>query len=47
MEELGLVYLRGDGIKSDKKLAASWLRLAEKNGRKGVGQSWIWKEKYL
>jgi len=32
--------------KKDKKSAARWYRLAEKKGRKEVGLTWVWKEKY-
>ncbi|KAJ3166775.1 hypothetical protein HK101_011879, partial [Irineochytrium annulatum] len=48
MYELGYCYLNGTGITKDKDaknkiLAATWLREADKNGRKVTGESWIWK----
>ncbi|KAJ3045561.1 splicing factor [Rhizophlyctis rosea] len=45
-QELGEAYLRGDGVKRDKKVAAKWFREAEKNGAKMVSMQWIHKEKY-
>ncbi|KAJ3056616.1 hypothetical protein HK097_005540 [Rhizophlyctis rosea] len=44
--EIGYAYLRGDGVKRNKYRAARWLREAEKQGKKFVGESWIWKRKY-
>ncbi len=44
--EAGDVFLHGVGTKKDKKKAASYYRLAEAKGKKEVGLSWIWKEKY-
>ncbi|KPI34618.1 uncharacterized protein AB675_4929 [Cyphellophora attinorum] len=46
MREAAWCYLEGFGGKKDKFKAAQLLRLAEKNGEKVVGESWIWKEKY-
>ncbi|KAJ3046322.1 hypothetical protein HDV00_000136 [Rhizophlyctis rosea] len=43
---MGTAYLRGDGVKQSKYRAARWLREADKQGRKIVGESWIWKSKY-
>ena len=45
-QELGEAYLRGEGVKRDKKIAAKWFREAEKNGAKMVSMQWIHKEKY-
>ncbi|KAI8825605.1 uncharacterized protein EV422DRAFT_513494 [Fimicolochytrium jonesii] len=45
-QELGECYLRGDGVKRDKKVAAKWFREAEKQGAKMVSMQWIWKDKY-
>jgi len=44
--DLGQAYLDGDGIKSDKKVAALWFREAVKQGVQMVGMQWIHKEKY-
>ncbi|KAI8905850.1 hypothetical protein EDD86DRAFT_61836 [Gorgonomyces haynaldii] len=44
--ELGHCYLRGDGVKVNKKMAAFWFRKAEKQGARMVQMQWIWKEKY-
>jgi TPR repeat protein len=44
--EMGELYLRGEGVKQDKKLAAKWFRQAEKNGARMVSMQWIWKPKY-
>jgi TPR repeat protein len=43
---LGECFLRGDGIKPNKKMAATWFRKAEKQGARLVQMQWIWKEKY-
>ncbi|TPX62931.1 hypothetical protein PhCBS80983_g00200 [Powellomyces hirtus] len=45
-QELGECYLRGDGVKRDKKMAAKWFREAERQGAHMVSMQWIWKEKY-
>ncbi|KAI9011536.1 hypothetical protein BC832DRAFT_519886, partial [Gaertneriomyces semiglobifer] len=45
-QELGEFYLRGDGVKRDKKMAAKWFREAEKQGARMVSMQWIWKPKY-
>ncbi|RKO89925.1 hypothetical protein BDK51DRAFT_21043 [Blyttiomyces helicus] len=45
-EELGECYLRGDGVKRDKRMAAKWFREAERQGARLVQSSWIWKPKY-
>ncbi|KAJ3089764.1 hypothetical protein HK102_005561 [Quaeritorhiza haematococci] len=44
--ELGECYLRGDGVKADKRMAAKWFREAEKQGAQMVSMQWIWKKKY-
>lgn len=42
--ELGEMYMRGEGVPKNKKLAAKWYRKAEKNGTRMVNMQWIWKE---
>jgi TPR repeat protein len=37
---------RGDGVKPNKKMAATWFRKAEEQGARLVQMQWIWKEKY-
>jgi TPR repeat protein len=44
--EMGECYLRGEGVVKDKKKAAKWFRIAEKNGARMVSMHWIWKPKY-
>lgn len=34
------------GGRKDRKMAAGWYRRAEALGRREVGNSWVWKEKY-
>ncbi|KKY37062.1 putative cell cycle inhibitor nif1 [Diaporthe ampelina] len=46
MNEIAWCYLEGFGCKKDKYSAAKYYRLAEKNGNKTLGNSWIWKDKY-
>ncbi|POS75056.1 hypothetical protein DHEL01_v206551 [Diaporthe helianthi] len=46
MNEVAWCYLEGFGCKKDKYSAAKYYRLAEKNGNKTLGNSWIWKDKY-
>ena len=46
LEEAAWCYLEGYGGPKDKFRAAQYLRLAEGLGRKSVGNSWIWKDKY-
>lgn len=46
MVETATCYTEGVGGPKDKWRAAQYLRRAEKGGRKGVGESWIWKAKY-
>lgn len=36
----------GDGVKPNKKMAATWFRKAEEQGARLVQMQWIWKEKY-
>jgi len=45
-EEVAWCYTEGFGGEKDKWVAAQYLRLAEERGRKIVGGSWIWKDKY-
>ncbi|RVD82665.1 uncharacterized protein DFL_007083 [Arthrobotrys flagrans] len=48
MNETAWCYLNGYGLKKkDKWLAAKYYRLAEENGNKTVGNSWIYKDKYV
>ena len=44
--ETAWCYLHGIGTKKNVKRAARYYRMAEKQGVKSVGLSWIWKEKY-
>ena len=44
--ETAWCYLHGIGTKKNVKLAARYYRMAEKQGVKSVGLSWIWKDKY-
>lgn len=44
--ETAWCYLHGIGTKKNAKMAARYYRMAEKQGVKSVGLSWIWKEKY-
>jgi TPR repeat protein len=44
--ELGHCFLRGDGVKQNKKQAAFWFRKAESHGARMVQMQWIWKDKY-
>ncbi|KAI5212513.1 hypothetical protein AUEXF2481DRAFT_5501 [Aureobasidium subglaciale EXF-2481] len=46
LEEAAWCYIEGFGGPKDKFKAAQYLRLAEGAGRKSVGSSWIWKDKY-
>lgn len=46
MNEVAWCYLEGFGCKKDKFASAKYYRLAEKNGHKTLGNSWIWKDKY-
>ncbi|KAH0404441.1 HCP-like protein, partial [Aureobasidium melanogenum] len=46
LEEAAWCYIEGFGGPKDKFKAAQYLRLAEGAGRKSVGNSWIWKDKY-
>ncbi|TKX25529.1 Sel1 repeat-containing protein 1 [Elsinoe australis] len=46
MEEAAWCFLEGFGGGKDRFVAAQYLRRAEQGGRKRVGESWIWKEKY-
>lgn len=44
--ETAWCYLHGIGTKKNATIAARYYRMAEKQGVKSVGLSWIWKEKY-
>lgn len=47
MTEVANCYVEGIGGKKDKWKAAQYLRRAEEEcGKKEVGGSWIWKDKY-
>ena len=50
MIEIAMAWEKGvkgwQGGKKDRGMAARWYRRAERAGRKEVGNSWIWKEKY-
>lgn len=45
--EVGWCYVEGFGCKKDKKKAAKFYRMAEKQGNKTLGNSWIYKDKYM
>ncbi|KAF3928280.1 hypothetical protein AA313_de0208665 [Arthrobotrys entomopaga] len=48
MNETAWCYLNGYGMKKkDKYLSAKYYRLAEENGNKTLGNSWIYKDKYV
>lgn len=47
MAEAGYCYAEGVGCKKDMKKAAKFYRMAEANGMNIVGNSWIYKDKYL
>ncbi|KAJ5115241.1 hypothetical protein NUU61_001000 [Penicillium alfredii] len=47
MAEAGFCYAEGVGCKKDMKKAARFYRDAETNGMSMVGNSWIYKEKYM
>jgi TPR repeat protein len=47
LSEAGFCYANGVGAKKDMKKAAKFYRMAEKKGVSMVGNSWIWKDKYL
>ncbi|KAJ5924364.1 hypothetical protein N7466_008551 [Penicillium verhagenii] len=47
MAEAGFCYAEGVGCKKDMKKAARFYRQAESNGMSMVGNSWIYKEKYM
>ncbi|KAG8626460.1 hypothetical protein KVT40_005405 [Elsinoe batatas] len=46
MEEAAWCFMEGFGGAKNKGVAARYLRRAEEGGRKRVGESWIWKDKY-
>lgn len=50
MMEVAAAFEKGikgwQGGKKDRTMAARWYRRAEQGGRKEIGNSWIWKEKY-
>ncbi|OLL23950.1 Protein DSF2 [Neolecta irregularis DAH-3] len=45
--EAAWCYTNGFGTKRNLKRAAKWYRTAQKLGYNAVGNSWIWKEKYM
>jgi len=45
--EVAWCYLEGFGCKKDKYKAAKFYRMAEKQGNKILGNSWIYKDKYM
>jgi len=45
--EVAWCYVEGFGIKKNKKKAAKFYRMAEKQGNKTLGNSWIYKDKYM
>ncbi|KAL7272050.1 hypothetical protein RUND412_005162 [Rhizina undulata] len=47
LSEAGFCYANGVGCKKDMKKSAKYYRMAEAKGVNMVGNSWIWKEKYL
>ncbi|KAJ1566020.1 hypothetical protein HK405_011102, partial [Cladochytrium tenue] len=58
MYEAGYCYLSGSAghgigsahserVRQNKLRAAEYLRAADKAGRKVVGESWIWKDKWM
>ncbi|KAJ1504154.1 hypothetical protein HMI55_002138 [Coelomomyces lativittatus] len=44
--DLATNYLYGIGVKTDRKLAARYFRLASQAGLNVPGNAWIWKSKY-
>ncbi|KAM0794677.1 hypothetical protein BDR22DRAFT_678455 [Usnea florida] len=46
MNEVARCYENGQGGPKNRYTAAQYYRLAEKNGSKTLGNSWIWKDKY-
>lgn len=46
MNEVARCYESGQGGPKNRYTAAQYYRLAEKNGSKTLGNSWIWKDKY-
>ncbi|KAF8469541.1 hypothetical protein BDZ91DRAFT_720436 [Kalaharituber pfeilii] len=47
LSEAGYCYYHGVGTKKDLKKSAKYYRMAEAKGVNMVGNSWIWKDKYL
>lgn len=47
LSEAGYCYAQGIGTKKDMKKSAKYYRMAEAKGINMVGNSWIWKDKYL
>ena len=44
--DLAFCYCSGSGVKKNKKMAASYYRIAALQGKTEFGLSWIYKEKY-
>ena len=47
LSEAGFCYANSVGCKKDLKKSAKFYRMAEAKGVNMVGNSWIWKDKYL
>ncbi|KAK2733935.1 hypothetical protein FQN57_001918 [Myotisia sp. PD_48] len=47
LAEAGYCYAEGSGCKKDLKKAAKYYRMAESKGMSMVGNSWIYKDKYM
>jgi len=47
MNEVAWCYLEGFGCRKDKMKSAMFYRMAEKQGNKILGNTWIYKDKYM
>ncbi|RHZ75343.1 hypothetical protein Glove_216g10 [Diversispora epigaea] len=45
--DIALCYSKGEGVKKDMKTAAKFYRMAHDQGHGTLGNSWIFKEKYI
>ncbi|CAJ0764177.1 13761_t:CDS:2 [Entrophospora sp. SA101] len=45
--DLAFCYLHGEGVKKDMKKAAKYYRMADTQGAGTLGNSWIYKKKYV